>query len=274
VKNHRYAAWVLATCVMAATTPARAQSQPDPDRVLNPAQPDVTLVNLPTSMRIPLHRGSFRLSHRFSRPLGQGDFTDLVQDAFGFDSSANIGIEFRYGLMRGLQIGVYRTNDRTIEFFGQYSAVQQGERMPLSIDAYAAVDGTDNFTDSYTPVLGAIVSRTIGRHAALYAEPMWVNNSNPLPKEVVDDNDTFLVGLGARLRIRPSVYLVYEAVPRVGGYEPGGMQQSFAIERRAGGHLFQLNFSNGTGSAWSQLARGGPGTGDWYIGFNLSRKFF
>lgn len=274
MKNDRLTAWILATLVLVAAAPARAQSPPDSDRVMNPAQPDVSLVNLPTTMRIPLHRGTFRLTHRFGRPLGQGSFGDLAEDAFGFDSGANVGIEFRFGVMRGLQAGAYRTNDRTIEFFSQYSLVQQGDRFPVSIDAYGAVDGTNNFKDRYTPALGAIVSRTIGRHAAVYAEPMWVNNSNPLPSEVVDDNDTFLFGFGARIRIRPTVYLVYEAAPRIGGYDPGKTQQSFAVERRAGGHVFQLNFSNGTGTTWSQLARGGSGTGDWYIGFNLSRKFF
>lgn len=272
--NHRITPWLLATFLLAAAGPSSAQTQPDPDRILNPAQPDVSLVNLPTAMRIPVHRGTFRLTHRFSRPLGQGSFSDLVQDGFGFDSGANIGVEFRFGLMRGLQVGAYRQNDRTIEFFGQYSALQQGERLPFGLDVYGAVDGTNNFKDSYTPALGAIVSRTIGRHAAIYAEPMWVNNSNPLPKDVVDHNDTFLVGLGTRVRVRPTVYLVYEASPRVSGFDPGKTQHSFAIERRAGGHLFQLNFSTGTGSTWSQLARGGPGTGDWYIGFNLTRKFY
>ena len=49
---------------------------------------------------------------------------------------------------------------------------------------------------------------------------------------------------------------------------------SFGIEKRAGGHVFQLNFSNGFGTTMGQLARGGTGSEDWYLGFNISRKFF
>ena len=49
---------------------------------------------------------------------------------------------------------------------------------------------------------------------------------------------------------------------------------TFGIEKRAGGHSFQLNFSNGFGTTMGQLARGGTGNDDWYLGFNISRKFF
>ena len=84
----------------------------------------------------------------------------------------------------------------------------------------ASIDGTNNFKDSYTPTLGVVVSRELGRYGAVYVEPMWVNNSNLLPSELVDDNDTFMVGLGARIRVRPTVYLVGEFIPRL-GYEPG-----------------------------------------------------
>jgi hypothetical protein len=49
---------------------------------------------------------------------------------------------------------------------------------------------------------------------------------------------------------------------------------TFGIEKRAGGHVFQFNFSNGLGNTFGQLARGGTANEDWYIGFNISRKFF
>ena len=35
-----------------------------------------------------------------------------------------------------------------------------------------------------------------------------------------------------------------EVVPRVSGYDPGVNHATFGIEKRAGGHTFQLNFSN------------------------------
>ena len=277
---HRFSATVVALVLsVALPAPSRAQNPPaaavdeDPDRDPNRAQPDFALVNLPTTLRLPRMKSAFRVTHRFLRPLGQDDFGSLVEDMFGLDNGAIIGLEYRFGLMRGLQGGIVRTSDRTIEFFSQYNVLDQRRGALLGLGVLAAIDGTNNFRDSYTPALGVAVSREFGDIGAVYAEPLWLNNSNLLPSELADDNDTFMVGLGARLRIRPTVYVVGEFNPRA-GYSPGAHQGSIAVEKRAGGHVFQLNFSNGFANTLGQLARGGTSNDDWYLGFNISRKFF
>jgi hypothetical protein len=251
---------------------APAVKDDDPDRDFNRSQPDFVVVNLPTTLRVPKFKSAFRVTHRFGRPLGQGNFGNLAEDLFGLDSGAQIGLEYRFGLMRGLQAGIHRTSDRTIEFFTQYSLLQQADH-GVGLGVIASIDGTNNFKDSYTPMIGVALSRELGRHGAVYVEPMWVNNSNLLPSELVDDNDTFMVGLGARIRIRPTVYLVGEFMPRTGN-TPGVDHGTFGIEKVAGGHTFQLNFSNGFGTTMGQLARGGTASDNWYLGFNISRKFF
>jgi hypothetical protein len=259
--------------VLALLAPAQAQAQDDPDRDLNLSQPDFTIITLPTTLRVPRFKSAFRVTHRFTRPLGSGDFGDLAADLFGIDSGAQIGLEYRFGLMRKLQVGLYRTNDRTIEFFTEYNIWQQRDGRPLGVNVLAAIDGTNNFQDSYSPALGAVLSRELGEYGAIYFEPIWVNNSNALPSELADDNDTVMLGLGARIRVRPTVYIVGEVIPRV-GFDPGVHHGSFGIEKRQGGHVFQLNFSNSFGSTMGQLARGGGSNDDWYLGFNISRKFF
>jgi hypothetical protein len=266
------AAVAVLVAALAAPAPALAQED-DPDRDLRLAQPDFTVITLPTTLRLPKFRSAFRVTHRFGRPLGAGDFGDLLEDFFGLDSGAQIGLEYRFGIFRGAQIGIHRTSDKTIEFFSQYSVMQQQNNGVIGVDAVATIEGTDNFKDSYTPTLGVVVSRELGEVAALYVQPRWVNNSNPLPSELTDDNDTFFIGLGARVRIRPTVYIVGEFIPRV-GYEPGVNHGTFGIEKRAGGHVFQLNFSNGFGTTMGQIARGGTASDDWYLGFSISRKFF
>jgi hypothetical protein len=268
-------ACALVLVLLAAASPAAVQAQQDdPDLDINFAQPDFTVVSLPTTLRVPRHKSAFRVTHRFTRPLGDGDFGNLLEDFFGLDSGAQIGLEYRFGLFRGTQVGIHRTSDRTIEFFGQHEIVAQGDGFPLTIDALATVDGTNNFRDSYTPALGAVISRTFAEHAAFYLEPIWVNNSNLLPSEVVDDNDSVLVGIGTRLRVRPTVYLAIEGVPRVAGNDPGSTQISVGIEKRSGGHVFQLTFTNGFGTTMGQLARGARNTDDWHLGFSISRKFY
>lgn len=246
----------------------------DPDLDLSVVQPDFTIITLPTTLRVPRFKSAFRVTHRFGRPLGAGDFGDLVGDLFGLDSGANIGLEYRFGVWRGLQAGIHRTNNKTIEFFSQYNVVQQSGSAPLGLGVLASIDGTNNFRDSYSPALGAVLSRTMGNVAAFYLEPIWVNNSNPGPDALVDENDTFMVGVAARIRVRPTVYLVGEVVPRLSGYDPGVTHGTFGIEKRAGGHMFQLNFSNGFGTTMGQIARGGFRNDDWFLGFNISRKFF
>ena len=249
-----------------------AAKEDDPDRDFNRSQPDFVVVNLPTTLRLPKFKSAFRVTHRFGRPLGQGSFGDLASDLFGLDSGAQIGLEYRFGLMRGLQVGIHRTSDRTIEFFTQYSLLQQADH-GIGLGVIASIDGTNNFKDSYTPMIGVALSRELGRHGAVYVEPMYVNNSNLLPSELVDDNDTFMVGLGARVRVRPTVYVVGEFIPRSGN-TPGVNHGTFGIEKVVGGHTFQLNFSDGFGTTMGQLARGGTAKDNWYLGFNISRKFF
>jgi hypothetical protein len=263
--------------IVLAASAAAAQTQPieeeDPDLEVNLSQPDFNLAALPTNLRLPRGKFAFRVTHRFARPLGDGDFTDLLEDFFGFDSGAQIGLELRYGLFRGAQVGINRTSERTIQFFGQYDLKSQ-QSFPVGLGVWASMDGTNNFRDSYSPALGVIVSRELGRYGAVYAEPIWVNNSNLEPSELVDDNDSVIIGLGTRLRIRPTVYVTAEVSPRVVGYAPGDALISFGVEKRVGGHAFQLNFSNGFGTTMGQIARGGTSNDDWYIGFNISRKFY
>jgi hypothetical protein len=266
------ALWLTAGAAFAQS--AAPAGQDDPDRDVNLAQPDFTLAALPTTLRLPRFRSAFRVTHRFGRPLGAGDFGDLLGDLFGLDSGALIGLEYRFGVFRGAQVGIHRTSSKTIQFFGQYNVRNQRAGAPFGLDVYLSTEGTNNFRDSYSPGIGVLFSREFTDRAAVYIEPSWVNNTNLLPAELVDDNDTVIIGLGARVRIRPTVYLVIESAPRVAGFDPGAAHLSVAIEKRSGGHNFQLNFSNGFGTTLADIARGGQNRDDWYLGFNISRKFF
>ncbi len=267
--------------------PAPVASAPDDDDgVLKLAEPDFTLISLPTSLRLPQFKSAFRVTHHFTRPLSCDTCPNsLAGDGFGIDNGALIGLEYRFGIVPGGEIGVYRTGDKTVELFGQYGLARQNKKVPVEVSALAAIDATNvgraTAASDYSPALGLIVSHLVGDQAAFYIEPIWVHHSNLAEKNVAHD-DTFMIGLGARVRVRPTVYLVGEFTPRVSGYDPGAHQGSVGVEKRAGGHMFQLNFSNSLGTSLGQIARGGPkivqpdGTTkqNWYFGFNITRKFF
>lgn len=262
-----------------AGTAVTAQAGEDEDLALDRAEPDFTIITLPTTLRLPRHKGAFRITHRFSRPLGEGSFGELAEDLFGFDSSAGVGLEYRFGLMRGTQVGIFRHNGKTIQFLGQHNFLKQSEETPVGLDGLVTVEGFDNFKENYAAALGAVVSRKLGERSAVYVEPIWVANSNPAPDELVDDNHTLMLGLGARVGVSSSLYLVAQVTPRVAGYDPETTHASFGLEGRVGGHAFQLNFSNSFAVTMAEVARGGfkKRRGEprfWFIGFNITRKFF
>lgn len=248
---------------------------PDPnleDLALVPSEPDFTLAALPTTLRLPAGQWAFRVTHRFSRPLGQGDVGDLVSDFFGFDSGGLIGLELRYGLQPGTQLVLHRTSDRTMQLLGQQTVLRQGDAGPVGVDALAAVEGLDNFSERYTGTVGALISHRFGDEGAVYAQPLLA--LNPAPFDEAADDYALLLGLGARARVTPRTYLVAEFVPRLAGADPGAHHLSFGVERRAGGHAFQINVSNSFATTLGQVARGGIDYDTWFIGFNISRKFY
>jgi hypothetical protein len=243
----------------------------DDDGELVLAEPDFRVLNLPSTLRLPIHASSFQLTHRFNGNLRQGSLNDNAGNLFGLDQGAAVGFEYRFGVARHLQAAVYRTAiDKTFQFYGKYDAVRQHGSTPVSLSAIASAEGADNFQERYSPAVGMALSRIIANRLAVYATPMWVHNT---AGTLDADRDTFLVGIGGRLRVSATVYLVGEVAPRAGGYSPDEPAFGFAIEKRAGGHLFQVNFNNGQGTTFGQLARGGF-SDSLYLGFNLARKFF
>jgi hypothetical protein len=255
--------------VSSASQPAAAAA--DDDGSLQLAEPDFRVVALPTTLRLPRHGSNFQLTHRFNGNLRNGDFGFQASNLFGLDEGAVVGFEYRFGIVRHVQAAVYRTAiDKTFQFYGKYDAVHQGASTPLSLSALVSIEGGNNFQDRYAPALGAVVSRTVTDRLAIYAAPIWVHNTAAI---LNIDRDTFYVGVGGRLRLDPTVYVVAEASPRAAGYKPGQTAFAVGIEKRAGGHMFQLNFGNNQGTTFGQTAGGGLPHA-LFMGFNLARKFF
>jgi uncharacterized beta barrel domain-containing protein DUF5777 len=259
---------LLSACVVA---PAYAQTpDEDDDARLRPAEPDFVVINLPTTLPLPVHGGNFHLTHRFNENLRNDPFSDQLGNVFGLDNGANIGLEFRFGVFRHLEAVVQRTSiSKTIQFSAKYDGWHQTEAHPVALSAIVSVEGDNNFRQSYAPALGVVVSRTVADRLALYATPIWVHNTGT---GNVDGNTGYL-GLGARLRVAETAYLVGEVSPRIGGYVIGDPEYAFAIEKRVGAHVFALTFANGASTTFRQLAHGGV-PGGLYLGFNLTRKFF
>ena len=261
-----------------ATTTAHSD---DDDERLDPAEPDFVVINLPTTLRLPRHKGDFHLTHRFEGNLRDGSFTDQLSNFFGVDVGAALGLEYRFGVMRHLQAIVLRTNRaRAIQFSGKYDAFRQNDTRPVSLSGIVSIEGDNNFGANsgnapinYAPAVGVVISREVGTQLALYATPYWVANTGI---DVNATGNTGVIGLGGRVRFGPnsSTYFSAEVSPRIGGFVIGDPEYGFAIEKRVGAHFFALTFTNGTSNqTYRQIARGGL-PGHLHLGFNLTRKFY
>jgi hypothetical protein len=251
--------------------PANAQDD-DPDRDPNDSQPDFYVATLNTNLRLPKGKFNFRLTHRFTTPLGQGDVGDLAGRLFGLDGGALIGLDLKYGLLPGFDIGIYRTSlERTIQLQGRYNVIRDSNG-PFGLSVVVNVDGTENFSDQYSPGVAIVMSRQLGDRGAIYFQPSYVANTNLI--DAVEDDYTVMAGVGARLRLGRNFYVFAEGSPRLAGFDRDAEMVSFGFEQRYGGHVFQLNFSNSFGTTLAQVARGGSGSDNWYLGFNLARKFY
>lgn len=261
--------------------PANAQAQTstavEPDEIrdlrLVLSEPDFTLGSLPTTLRLPKGKTSFRITHRFTYPINDSSFGEFLENGLGFDAAATTGFELRFGVAGGLQAVVTRTGSRNIQVLAQKQVIGQRDGGPVSFDVIGAIEGQNNFREEYSYVVGGAFSHQFGDQGAVYVEPMGVFHATP--EFPGSDQNAMVLGLGARLRLgRSRAYLVGEFAPRIAGYDGGQSLVTVGIEKRAGGHMFQLNVSNTFGTTLTQVGHGGPVAAHWHLGFNLTRKFF
>jgi uncharacterized beta barrel domain-containing protein DUF5777 len=268
-----------------AASPTNATQTPsapdDDDAKLRLLEPDFNVINLPTTLPLPVHGGDFHLMHRFAGNLRQGSFGDNLGNLFGIDQGATMSFEYRFGVMKHLEAIAARTNfDKNIQLSAKYDAFHQDASHPVGASVIVSVEGGNNFRRDYAPAIGASISRTVLDRIAVYADPFFVHNTAAATGV---DEDTGFIGFGARGRLSwrglPSssvindTFVVFEVTPRLGGYVIGDAEYAFSIEKRVGGHVFSLVFANASGSTYGQLARGGQPQ-SLYLGFNLARKFF
>ena len=75
--------------------------------------------------------------------------------------------------------------------------------------------------------------------------------------------------MGARLRLRPSVFVTGELTPRVAGYGPGAHTWGTRSRKRPAATRCR-SLTNSFGTTFGQLARLGS-EHDVYLGFNVTR---
>lgn len=271
------------------TPPAGQQSAEQDNGSKAPVESDQTLVSLQTTLPLKRYHSFFQITHRFARDLGRGSFGQLASELFSLDASAIISLEYRFAVTSRIQAAVHRSNlDRTIVVFGRWDWWREAEGRLFSLSVMPSLEGQNNMQRDLQPGIAAILSRSFGRQLMVYAQPSYVHNAHTAslrnlhgghdvpgldPEEHSNSIDTGFIGLGARYRIRPSVTLVGETAPRIGGYTPGPTDWNAGIEKLTHAHVLQLNFGNNFNSTPGMIARGAIAADEVFLGFNLSRKF-
>jgi Membrane bound beta barrel domain (DUF5777) len=223
-----------------------------------------------------------RILHRFA-PVNLG-----IKELFGLDQ-ASMRMGFDYGLGKDLTIGVGRSTLRKeLDGFIKYRPIHQAKgpgASPVSLVLVAGMtiiteENTDpakevTFNSRLAYFYQAIVGRKFSQVFTLQLSPTLVHRNEVLSN---DDNDTYALGIGGRIKLSKRVafvvdyFYVFNGLPKEENYNP--LSIGFDIE--TGGHVFQLHFSNASGMnerAFITETYNDWGKGEISFGFNLSRVF-
>ena len=257
---------------------ADSKTDPDPPAAQEPADHrgverdavafDFYLVNLPTTRPVARRSLHIHFTHRFLEPTFHGSARDL----FGLDAFSISSFGFIYGVTNRIAAIAYRSPFlKTIELGGALRLLDEGvDRSPISASARVSVERTDNFSGHTTVNLAFPVSRTITRRAEFFLVPQASFRANPFPSPFNPEENLFGLGLGATVKIRPSVALTGEYLARLEGYQPFTRDTiSWGIQKRTFRHVFELVFTNSFGTTTNAMMQGG----DYFkIGFNIHRQ--
>jgi mono/diheme cytochrome c family protein len=255
---------------------------------------DDVLMTLPTGRSLDAGGVYVNFSHRFafdpafSRPAEGSTLAGL--DSFGL---ASFG--FRYGLSKDISVGVERSPSfigRPIQFTAAYNFLSESSTAPLNAAVRFSVDGENDFERNFAESFELIVSRSLNHIAQIYVVPTFSFNARRLFSPVsiasqipgLPGYNTFSIGFGGALDVRPTVALVAEFTPTFLNGTPLGIHRpayAFGIQKKLLRHAFTFGFTNAPGVTASQRAStsgvfmNGPGAtkpSALFIGFDLMRQ--
>ncbi len=231
---------------------------------------------------------NFIVGHRFGRVSGG------LNEFIGLDN-ATIRMGFEYGITDQLDIGIGRSSfEKTYDGFVKYKLLRQSsgaKTMPLTLAGLATMaiksnkwqePGRENyFTSRMYYSFGLLAARKFNKNLSIQLSPMLVHRN--IVSTTADNNDVFVVGLGARYKLSGSLavnaeyhYIVPGAIESRLYGEPVLNALSIGVDIETGGHVFQIHLTNSRGMIDKLFAT--ETTGDWlegdiHIGFNITRVF-
>lgn len=278
--------------VASSATSAQREGRP---KVYEPG--DDVLMTLPTGRRLQRHGLYLNFAHRFPYDAA---FTGTARGGalLGLDGFAIPSFGFRYGVTDKFSLGIFRAPSiiaRPIQVSAAYNFLDEHDGQPFNLAVRFSMEGENDFLKNYTENFEADFSRTVFSRAQLYLVPAVSLNDRPLQQvssfessAILDfpGHNTFSLGVGGAVDVRPTVALVAEAIPTLVNGRPLGIHRpayAFGVQKKIWRHAFTFGFTNSPGTTVSQRAGtrasflGQPSAdtpGGLFIGFDLTRQLF
>ena len=252
--------------------------EPEARKFSKPAFWGTQLINLPTTQAIGKGEWLFRVSHRFYPA-----FTEGYDSFYGLDGPAVILLSLGYGLNDIFSLTLARSQlYKEVELSMKWILLRQG-RSKIPFSGALNIGGSlvtesqpdrDVFdSDNMKFNIQAILSYQLNDALSFELVPAYSSNTNhwdPSPE------GTFILGTGGRWMLLKDFSIIWEWNPVLSGYQAGADGWALGLEKKIGGHVFQIFILNSPGITSPQFLPGGDlilKDGDFRIGFNIFRLF-
>jgi hypothetical protein len=279
----------------ATPAPAKAVADETVEEIVNVAETDPKagwyggdsypeherILAMPTARTV--RKGSlvFILDHRAKNPIHkQGDpWKNTFFDFGGLDTGLTVGLSLRYGILQGLDVGIYRVGqqpggDDTYEFDARYQPLRQEEAgVDLAVRAGATWFAQYDAPDA-SGVLGQILVDRVLCNRLLVGGGLLYHSSST-NKAKYSDSTKYSVAAAAfaEMRLSGAIALSAEVVPAIAGYHSKYPSYSAGVKFITSRHTFALAVGNTTYLTSDGYITNSPyGLRDTSIGFNITRE--
>ena len=251
----------------------------DNSSFIRPAFWGTRAINLITPRSIGKNKFLFRVSHRYYPEISGG------YDVFcGLDGPASILISLGYGINDDLSITLARSNKFKEAMLSlKWVLFQQGKRYSLPFSAAVNL-GTSIITESRPGIktfssdntkfsFQLSLSHQLNNSISLLLVPAYASNVNHWENP---SEGTLALVTGLRVMVANDVSILFEWIPVLSGYQEKSSGWGLGLEKKIGGHVFQVFILNTLGITTPQYLPGGDlefKDSDFRLGFNIFRWF-
>jgi hypothetical protein len=256
----------------------RQKKAPSRNEIKKPAFWGMRTINLPTPRSIGRSKGLFWVSHRFLPAVKEGYDT-----FYGLDGPASILLGLGYGISDNLSLMLSRANVlKEFELGLKWTLKDQniaGRHLSmallgsLSLRTQSVLDRRTFSKENLSFNIQASLAYAAHPSFSLLLVPGYSTNTDP---EENSFQGTLYMGLGGKVRIIDDISILLEWVPVLSGFSLESSGWGLGIEKKIGGHVFQVFVLNSIGITTPQFSPGGDfriGEGEFRIGFTIYRWF-